>query len=89
MVGQGKEVKMEPGQQLHIVNELYPYTVQFKEDSSGNSGCTKRPHEPVSEDGVEHTEAPSVKVAKQRDEVSVSVRHEEGAGTKVRKQASA
>ncbi|XP_009480140.2 aprataxin isoform X1 [Pelecanus crispus] len=32
-IGKGEEVKMKPGQVLHIVNKLYPYTVQFTEES--------------------------------------------------------
>ncbi|XP_014814727.1 PREDICTED: aprataxin isoform X2 [Calidris pugnax] len=32
-IGKGEEVKMKPGQVLHIVNKLYPYTVQFAEES--------------------------------------------------------
>nr|XP_025966952.1 aprataxin isoform X2 [Dromaius novaehollandiae] len=33
-IGKDKEVKMKPGQVLHIVNKLYPYTVQFSEESA-------------------------------------------------------
>ncbi|XP_035746674.1 aprataxin isoform X1 [Egretta garzetta] len=32
-IGKDEEVKMKPGQILHIVNKLYPYTVQFAEES--------------------------------------------------------
>jgi len=32
-IGKDEEVKMKPGQVLHIVNKLYPYTVQFGEES--------------------------------------------------------
>ncbi|XP_067171449.1 aprataxin [Apteryx mantelli] len=32
-IGKDKEVKMKPGQVLHVVNKLYPYTVQFSEES--------------------------------------------------------
>uniref|UniRef100_A0A8C3C4R3 Aprataxin n=1 Tax=Cairina moschata TaxID=8855 RepID=A0A8C3C4R3_CAIMO len=35
-VGKDEEVKMRPGQVLHIVNKLYPYTVQFAEESGKN-----------------------------------------------------
>lgn len=31
-IGKDEEVKMKPGQVLHIVNKLYPYTVQFAEE---------------------------------------------------------
>ncbi|KAG7274519.1 hypothetical protein CRUP_025712 [Coryphaenoides rupestris] len=61
VVGQGMEVRMEPGQQLHIVNRLYPYIAQFREDpSSGLPAATKRPRE----DGREPS---SAKVVKQAD----------------------
>ncbi|XP_038569281.1 aprataxin isoform X2 [Micropterus salmoides] len=70
VVGKGSEVKMKPGQQLYIVNQLYPYTVQFKEDHSG----TKRPSK---EDRESHSEAPSMKAAEQAEKVSVSVSHGE------------
>lgn len=46
VIGKGNEVKMKPGQQLHIVNEQYPYTVQFKEDLSGEQRGVKRSLEP-------------------------------------------
>lgn len=32
-IGKDEEVKMKPGQVLHIVNKLYPYMVQFAEES--------------------------------------------------------
>lgn len=32
-IGKDEVVKMKPGQILHIVNNLYPYTVQFDEES--------------------------------------------------------
>lgn len=32
-IGKDEEMKMKPGQVLHIVNNLYPYTVQFAEES--------------------------------------------------------
>ncbi|NXS92089.1 APTX protein, partial [Jacana jacana] len=32
-IGKGEAVKMKPGQVLHVVNKLYPYTVQFAEES--------------------------------------------------------
>lgn len=77
VVGKDSEVKMKPGQQLHIVNQLYPYTIQFKEDPTGNHGAIKRPRELASGDRGSHSEAPSVKEAKQTEKVSVSVSHGE------------
>lgn len=72
VVGKDNVSKMKPGQQLYIVNQLYPYTVQFKEDLSGS---TKRSRETVSETRHEKEE-PCRKSSKQ-GEVSVSVGHKE------------
>lgn len=52
VVGKGSEVKIKPGQHLYVVNQLYPYTIQFKEDPTGNGSNTKRPRDPMSEDRV-------------------------------------
>lgn len=84
VVGKDNEVKMKPGQQLHIVNQLYPYTVQFKEDPTGDHGGTKRPREPASGDRESHREAPSMKAAKQTEKVSVPVNHGETTKNSVR-----
>ncbi|KAM9856831.1 aprataxin [Aulostomus maculatus] len=59
VVGKGHEIKMKPGQRLHIVNQLYPYTVQFKEDTR----CLKRPQELASDDDKSHVEALNMKAA--------------------------
>ncbi|XP_029907571.1 aprataxin [Myripristis murdjan] len=82
VVGKGNEVKMKPGQQLHIVNQLYPYTVEFKEDLTGDHVGTKRPRESVPGDRRVHRDAPSVKVARQEEKVSSSVSHEDSMSTK-------
>ncbi|XP_048786492.1 aprataxin isoform X2 [Lagopus muta] len=34
-IGKDEEVKMRPGQVLHLVNKLYPFVVQFGEESEG------------------------------------------------------
>ncbi|XP_067839655.1 aprataxin isoform X1 [Heptranchias perlo] len=50
-LGKDKEVKLKPGQILHIVNQLYPYTIQFAEETSDYEGkklSPKRPHEEIS-----------------------------------------
>lgn len=73
VVAKDNEVKMKAGQRLHIVNQLYPYTVQFKEDPTRDYGGTKRPREPSSEDRESHREDLSVKAAKQTEKVSVLV----------------
>lgn len=77
VVGKGNEVKMKPGQQLHIVNQLYQYTVQFKGDPTGNHGGTKRPREPASEDRDGKREAQSIEAARKTETVPVSVSHGE------------
>ena len=79
VVGKDNVVKMKPGQQLHIVNQLYRYTVQFKEDPTGNHGSTKRPREVASEDTDHHREASSIKAAKVTEKASVPVSHGEEA----------
>ncbi|XP_010743200.2 aprataxin isoform X3 [Larimichthys crocea] len=72
VVGKDNEVKMKPGQRLHIVNQLYQYTVQFKEDPTGDQGGTKRPRESSSGDRKGHKEAQSVKAVKETEKESVS-----------------
>ncbi|XP_069778925.1 aprataxin isoform X2 [Narcine bancroftii] len=48
-VGKDKEVKLKPGQILHIVNQLYPYTIQFAEESSEIKKLSpKRSYEEIS-----------------------------------------
>lgn len=86
VVGKDNEVKMKPGQQLHIVNQLYQYTVQFKEDPTGNHGGTKRPREPASEDRDGKREAQSIKAAKKTETVPVSVSHGEATKGSVREE---
>ncbi|XP_064259924.1 aprataxin isoform X2 [Passer domesticus] len=45
-IGKDEVVKMKPGQVLHIVNNLYPYTVQFAEESGKTvPKADKIPHE--------------------------------------------
>ncbi|XP_051940996.1 aprataxin isoform X1 [Hippocampus zosterae] len=73
VVGHGKEVKLMPGQLLHIVNDLYPYTVQFKEDP----GSCKRPLDVSSKDEEGCSETPSLKAAKKHEHLPESVRAEE------------
>lgn len=75
-LGQGNDVKMKPGQRLCFVNQLYQYTIQFKEDLTGNHGGTKRPRESASEDRESQRVAPSVKAPKQTEDLSASVKHD-------------
>nr|XP_019956002.1 PREDICTED: aprataxin isoform X2 [Paralichthys olivaceus] len=79
VVGVDNEVRMKPGQQLHIVNQLYPYTVHFKEDITGNPSGTKRPRESASVDRESQREAPKMKAA--TETISVSVSHGEATHT--------
>ncbi|KAK0131788.1 Aprataxin [Merluccius polli] len=76
VVGKGAEVKMEAGQRLRIVNQLYPYTVQFKEDPSGDQPAAKRPRDETAAagDADDGREASRVKVAKQANHAPASGR---------------
>ncbi|XP_046900449.1 aprataxin isoform X1 [Hypomesus transpacificus] len=72
VIGRGNQVKLKPGQQLHMVNQTYAYVVQFKEDprtllASKDSGGTKRPQEPSSEKGELHRDAPKCKVSRESE----------------------
>lgn len=86
IVGKGNVVKMKPGQQLHIVNQLYQYTVQFKEDLTGDQHSTKRTREPGSEDRDSRREEKHMKAAKGTEKESVSVGHEEATNSSVREE---
>lgn len=45
-IGKDEVVKMKPGQVLHIVNNLYPYMVEFAEESGKTvPKADKIPHE--------------------------------------------
>lgn len=77
MVGKGNEVRIKPGETLHIVNQLYPYTIQFKEDLTGHQSSTKRPIVQTSEDGESQGSAQTKKAAKQNRNDSPSASHGE------------
>ncbi|XP_061585669.1 aprataxin [Cololabis saira] len=77
VVGKGNEVKIKPGQQLRVVNQLYPYTVLFKEDPTGNQSGTKRPREQLSHDNEDQGETQSMKAAKVPEKSWVSASPEE------------
>ncbi|NP_001133125.1 aprataxin [Salmo salar] len=70
VVGKGNQVGMRSGQQLHMVNELYPYTVCFKEDPSNSQSSvgTKRPCGPASEERELHREPPGHKVPRKTED---------------------
>nr|XP_040042671.1 aprataxin isoform X3 [Gasterosteus aculeatus aculeatus] len=68
---------MKAGQRLLIVNQLYPYTVQFNEDPARDHGGTKRPRELSSGDRESRTQDSSLKAAKQSEKVPASIGQEE------------
>ncbi|NWI51090.1 APTX protein, partial [Calyptomena viridis] len=54
-IGKDEMVKMKPGQVLHIVNNLYPYTVQFAEESGKTKAEEKtEPEKMPREDSCEN-----------------------------------
>ncbi|XP_072526245.1 aprataxin isoform X2 [Salminus brasiliensis] len=63
------QVPLKPGQKLYMVNQLYPYTVRFTEDTStwGSAGerskPTKRPHQRDSHGHKEENESPASKMS--------------------------
>ncbi|NXX75545.1 APTX protein, partial [Urocolius indicus] len=62
-IGKGEVVKMKPGQVLHIVNNLYPYTVQFAEESGRNVTETagkRQTDRPAGEDPCENNDVEPV-----------------------------
>ncbi|KAM6170644.1 aprataxin [Rhynchocyon petersi] len=65
VIGKGQERKLQPGQVLHMVNELYPYIVEFEEEAdsptleisrkrkrSGNSDSIERDGAQAAEQGT-------------------------------------
>lgn len=77
VVGKDNVVKMKPGQVLHIVNQLYQYTIQFKVDTTTNQVASKRPLEQTSEKRESHREEPSMKAAKLHEKPSVAASQRE------------
>lgn len=68
VIGMGNEVKMKPGQQLCIVNEQYPYTVQFKGDVRKEQRGMKRPRDStsVSDESCGHAANTTIKKEKEK-----------------------
>ncbi|XP_035992905.1 aprataxin isoform X1 [Fundulus heteroclitus] len=84
VVGKGNEVRIKPGQTLHVVNQLYPYTIQFREDLTGHnnsSSSSKRPREQTSEDRDSQRDAQTLKAAKQNSNGSPSLSRGENTKT--------
>lgn len=67
VVGKGNEIKMKPGQKLLIVNEHYPYTIQFKEDPGADQRGVKRPREPTPVDSESSRQASSTNVTNKKE----------------------
>ncbi|XP_047221984.1 aprataxin [Girardinichthys multiradiatus] len=82
VVGKDNEVRIKPGQTLHVVNQLYPYTVQFKEDLTGHHSSTKRPREETSKDSNSQRNVQTLKAAKKNGSGSPSVSLGENTKTK-------
>ncbi|XP_061492117.1 aprataxin isoform X2 [Rhineura floridana] len=68
-IGKDQEIKLKPGQILHIVNNLYPYTVQFLEEMGTCGGREavepkgeKRPQDGSENGGVENMPGKCVKM---------------------------
>ncbi|XP_006019712.1 aprataxin isoform X2 [Alligator sinensis] len=68
-IGKDEEVKMKPGQVLHIVNKLYPCTIQFLEEagdpgtvSQGRLKAEKRSSEDSRNGNTENGSAKSMKM---------------------------
>ncbi|XP_014834186.1 PREDICTED: aprataxin-like [Poecilia mexicana] len=77
VVGKGNEVRIKPGQKLHVVNQLYPYTIQFKEDLTGHHSSIKSPREQTSENSDSQKNVQTLKAPKQKTNGSPSVCHGE------------
>ncbi|EMP37550.1 Aprataxin [Chelonia mydas] len=72
-IGKDEEVKLKPGQVLHLVNKLYPYTVQFLEVTGvsdalaeGKTKANKRPYVDSGNSNMENMSEKSMKM-EQRD----------------------
>ncbi|XP_038257361.1 aprataxin isoform X2 [Dermochelys coriacea] len=72
-IGKDEEVKLKPGQVLHLVNKLYPYTVQFLEvtgvsgaQAKGKTKANKRPYVDSGNSDMENMSEKSMKM-EQRD----------------------
>ncbi|KAM4749791.1 aprataxin-like [Anableps anableps] len=81
VVGKGNEVRIKPGQRLHVVNQLYPYTIQFKEELTGHHSGAKTPRKQTSENSDSQRNVPTLKAPKQNRNGSPSVGHEENTKT--------
>ncbi|CAM5115790.1 unnamed protein product [Eretmochelys imbricata] len=72
-IGKDEEVKLKPGQVLHLVNKLYPYTVQFLEVTAvsgalakGKTKANKRPFVDSGNSNMENVSEKNMKM-EQRD----------------------
>uniref|UniRef100_A0A8C2VM89 Aprataxin n=1 Tax=Chinchilla lanigera TaxID=34839 RepID=A0A8C2VM89_CHILA len=54
IIGKDQEMKLQPGQVLHLVNELYPYIIEFEEESkSPGLGTHRKRKRSGSSDSIE------------------------------------
>ncbi|KAH0628490.1 hypothetical protein JD844_009743 [Phrynosoma platyrhinos] len=84
-IGKDQEIKLKPGQVLHIVNKLYPYTVQFSEEMGACVGRegeelkgVKRPQEESGNNNVESISGKQVKMEQQAHLTSSSYKLSDG-----------
>nr|XP_042716981.1 aprataxin isoform X4 [Chrysemys picta bellii] len=68
-IGKDEEVKLKPGQVLHLVNKLYPYTIQFLEvtgvsgaRAEGKTKANKRPYIDSGNSNMENMSEKSMKM---------------------------
>ncbi|KAK7161237.1 hypothetical protein R3I94_004042 [Phoxinus phoxinus] len=65
VVGKGNQVTIKPGQRLYMVNQMYPYTVKFTEETFTarsaveGSKASKRSHRMSAEGNGEKTKSPA------------------------------
>ncbi|KAI5087846.1 aprataxin isoform X1 [Silurus meridionalis] len=66
VVGKGNQVTFKPGQKLYLLNRLYPYTLQFRDESTSGSSAPgeksrpmKRPHQRDTEEEKNEEKAKS------------------------------
>ncbi|KAK2119887.1 hypothetical protein P7K49_001273 [Saguinus oedipus] len=68
IIGKDQEVKLQPGQVLHMVNELYPYIVEFEEEAKNPGLETHRKRKRSgSSDSVERDAAQEAEPSTGRD----------------------
>lgn len=89
IIGKDQEVKLHPGQVLHMVNQLYPYIIEFEEESASSGLMTSRKRKrPDSSDAVENNAAQGAEAGTRLEsglhpgQCSVSLKSKDDASTK-------